>query len=132
MKKPLEVLQSLLRHADEHLIARKMRSHLRSAGVQVVYAALLLYQAYRKPTTPPWAKRMVLGAIAYALAPIDAIPDLSPIIGFTDDLGVLMFGLVSIAGHIDHEVKESARQQLCRWCGEVNQADLDALERKIG
>lgn len=98
----------------------------------MVYAALLLYHAYDRPETPTWAKRMVLGTLAYALAPFDAIPDLAPFFGFTDDLGVLMFGLVSIAGYINEEVKVNAREQVQKWFGTVDIEDLDQVERKIG
>jgi hypothetical protein len=38
-----------------------------------------------------WAKNIILGTLGYLLAPFDAIPDLSPIIGYTDDIGVLSF-----------------------------------------
>lgn len=109
-----------------------LKDYLKQAGTQLVYAVLLLYHAYDRPETPTWAKRMVLGTLAYVLAPFDAIPDLAPFFGFTDDLGVLMFGLVSIAGYINAEVKAHAREQVEKWFGSVNAEDLDQVERKIG
>ncbi|MBK8505548.1 MAG: DUF1232 domain-containing protein [Saprospiraceae bacterium] len=109
-----------------------LKEYLKQAGTQMVYAALLLYHAYGRPETPTWAKRMVLGTLAYVLAPVDAIPDLTPFFGFTDDLGVLMFGLVSISAYINAEVKADARKQVQKWFGSVNAEDLDQVERKIG
>jgi uncharacterized membrane protein YkvA (DUF1232 family) len=132
MKTPVEVFKSFSRKFDQRKVLQQLRQYLRASGIQLVYAVLLLYQAYQQPDTPGWAKRMVLGALAYVLAPIDGIPDLAPFFGFTDDLGVLMFGLVSIAGHINAEVKTKARGQLEQWFGAVNPDDLVEIERKIG
>jgi uncharacterized membrane protein YkvA (DUF1232 family) len=70
-------------------------------GAKTVYAALLMYYAYQRKDTPTWAKRIVIGTLGYLLAPIDAIPDLSPFVGFTDDIGILSLGLVAIAGFIN-------------------------------
>lgn len=81
----------------------------KALGQSLAYTALLLYHTYRKPETPIWAKRVVLGALAYLIAPIDSIPDLTPLLGFTDDMGVLSFALVTIACYVDDSVKEKAR-----------------------
>jgi uncharacterized membrane protein YkvA (DUF1232 family) len=132
MRTPAEFFKEFLYRFDPPVILSLLKIYLKQAGTQLVYAALLLYHAYDRPETPSWAKRMVLGTLAYVLAPFDAIPDLAPFFGFTDDLGVLMFGLVSIAGYIDEGVKASAREQVQKWFGSVNAEDLDQVERKIG
>jgi len=132
MKKPFELMESFLAHFDGATFMKAAKSYLRSSGMQVVYAVLLLYFAYNKPGTPSWAKRIILGAFAYVLAPMDAIPDLSPFLGFTDDLGVLMFGIVSVAGHIDTSVKVEARDKLQDWFGEVDHDEISKVDQKIG
>ncbi|NND33299.1 MAG: DUF1232 domain-containing protein [Saprospiraceae bacterium] len=132
MKRPGEILQSLLQSFDGDSVLLKIKDYLKVAGTQLVYGVLLLFFAHKRSDTPTWAKRMVLGSLAYVLAPIDLIPDLSPFLGFTDDLGVLMFGLVSIAGYINEEVKVNAKTQLNKWFGKVDPNDLTALEEKIG
>lgn len=40
-------------------------------------------------SVPPWRKLLLVGAVAYALVPLDAIPDTLPLIGWLDDVGVL-------------------------------------------
>ena len=132
MKRPVDILRSLLRSFNEEGLLLKIREYLKVAGTQLIYGVLLLFFAHKKEDTPAWAKRMVLGSLAYILAPIDLIPDLSPFLGFTDDFGVLMFGLVSIAGYIDDEVKANAKAQLKNWFGQIDANDLTALENKIG
>ena len=47
---------------------------------------LVLYFAARHPATPWYAKLLVAGIVAYALSPIDLIPDFVPVLGYLDDL----------------------------------------------
>ena len=50
---------------------------------------------------PTKAILLILAAIAYFLSPLDAIPDLVPFVGFTDDVGVLLFVANSAREHIE-------------------------------
>ncbi|MEI7529530.1 MAG: YkvA family protein [Elusimicrobiota bacterium] len=52
-----------------------------------------LYLAARDPRTPWYAKLLVAGIVAYALSPIDLIPDFIPVIGYLDDLILIPFGI---------------------------------------
>jgi len=52
-----------------------------------------LYYAARDPRTPWYAKLLVAGIVAYALSPIDLIPDFIPVIGYLDDLILLPLGI---------------------------------------
>src|SRR5678815_4950434 len=54
---------------------------------------LALYLAARHPGTPWYAKLLVGGIVAYALSPIDLIPDFVPILGYLDDLLLLPLGI---------------------------------------
>jgi len=109
----------------------KLKRFARKAGVKVVYSALLLYYAYRRKETPAWAKRMIFGVLGYFISPIDLIPDLGPIIGYTDDFAVLAMGIVVVAVYINGEVKTKARKQLRRWFGEINEEDIREVESKL-
>ncbi len=131
MQKPKDFLKAWRDKLNEIQVLSELRNGFRLIGVQAVYAALLLFFAYKRSDTPSWAKRIILGSLAYLLAPLDLIPDLSPFFGFTDDLGVLMFGLVSIAGYIDGDVRTKARDQLQGWFGEVSQEDLASVDRQL-
>jgi uncharacterized membrane protein YkvA (DUF1232 family) len=53
-----------------------------------------LYLAARHPQTPWYAKLFVAGVVAYALSPIDLIPDFVPVIGYLDDLILIPLGIV--------------------------------------
>lgn len=98
-------------------------------GVKVVYAALLLFHAYQSKDTPKWAKNVIIGALAYFVSPIDGIPDLTPFLGFTDDMGVLCFGLVTIACYIDKDVREKAKSNLSRIFKNYQETDLVEVDK---
>ena len=53
-----------------------------------------LYYAARHRDTPWYAKLLVIAIVAYALSPIDLIPDFIPVIGFLDEVILLPLGIV--------------------------------------
>ncbi|MFT5999687.1 MAG: uncharacterized membrane protein YkvA (DUF1232 family) [Neolewinella sp.] len=109
----------------------KMKHYAKAAGVKTVYSALLLFYAYKRKETPAWAKRSVVGVLGYLIMPLDLIPDLSPIIGYTDDLGFLSMCLVIIAAFINDEVKGQAREKLTQWFPTIEEADLAEVDDKL-
>jgi uncharacterized membrane protein YkvA (DUF1232 family) len=52
-----------------------------------------LYLAARHPGTPWYAKLLVAGIVAYALSPIDLIPDFVPVLGYVDDFILIPMGI---------------------------------------
>ena len=84
----------------------------KAVGEKTIYSILLMYHAYKRKETPFWARNIIMASVAYLLSPIDTIPDLTPFLGFTDDLGVIMFGLVSISCFINDEVRVQAKDSL--------------------
>ena len=45
------------------------------------------------------------------------LPDVAPLVGFTDDLGVLAMALATVATYITPEIRERARTKLKEWFG---------------
>lgn len=64
--------------------------------------------------TPRHVQAALLGAIAYFVLPFDFVPDMLPILGFTDDAAVLATALRMVASHITPEHREAARAALKR------------------
>ncbi len=127
MKNPFEPFVKLF---SENRFLKKITRYARQAGTKTVYMALLLFYAYRRKDTPGWAKNIVMGALGYLISPLDALPDLTPVLGYTDDVGVLAFGLVVISAYIDGEVQSKARTRLKDWFGEVDSPSLDAVDEE--
>jgi uncharacterized membrane protein YkvA (DUF1232 family) len=63
-----------------------------------------LYLARRDPRVPWYAKLLATGVAAYALSPIDLIPDFVPVIGYLDDLIILPLGILLVIRLIPAEV----------------------------
>lgn len=103
----------------------------KSLGTRLIYSVLLMVYAYKSEKTPAWARRIIQGSMAYLLSPIDSVPDLTPVFGFTDDLGVISFGLVAIACYIDEEVRNHARQKFYALFSNVDVDELDAVDAKL-
>lgn len=102
---------------DKSKIIQYLSAYLGNVSSKFLYIVFLLYYAYSNEKTPGWAKKIILGAIAYVFNPFDAVPDLTPFLGLTDDLGVIAFGLVSIACYIDKQVRQKARLDLISVLG---------------
>ncbi|MCA6123441.1 DUF1232 domain-containing protein [Bradyrhizobium sp. WSM 1704] len=76
--------------------------------------------------TPRHVQASLLGAIAYFVLPFDFVPDMLPILGFTDDAAVLATAIRMVASHITPEHREAARAALKRG---VDEAPLDPSSR---
>jgi len=89
----------------------------RSVAARVPFADELLaayYCAFDRNTPLP-VKATLLGAIAYFILPADAVPDMLPVLGFTDDAAVLATTLKLVAGSIRPEHREAAREKLAEF-----------------
>lgn len=96
----------------------KVLHFAKAAGREVIERALQLYYAAQHAETPAWAKTVIYGALGYFIFPVDTIPDTVPVIGFTDDLGVLIAAITTVAMHVNEDVKDRARKKLKDWFGE--------------
>jgi uncharacterized membrane protein YkvA (DUF1232 family) len=72
----------------------------------------ILYLALRDPRTPWYAKAFVALIIAYALSPVDLIPDFIPVLGYLDDLILIPAGIYLALKMIPYEVLEEYRQKV--------------------
>jgi uncharacterized membrane protein YkvA (DUF1232 family) len=54
---------------------------------------IAVYLASKHPKVPIISKILIIGIIAYALSPIDLIPDFIPVLGYLDDLIIIPLGL---------------------------------------
>ena len=84
-------------------------------GSELLLVALKLFYAWKSDDTPAWAKVVVAGALGYFIMPFDVIPDIIPVMGYTDDIAVMTGALASIAEFIDNDVELKARKKLKEW-----------------
>jgi uncharacterized membrane protein YkvA (DUF1232 family) len=89
---------------------------LAGAAAQIPFAEDLLaaYYSAFDCNTPVQAKATLVAAIAYFVLPFDALPDVLPVIGFTDDAAVLAIAIKLVSDHILPEHRDLARRALKR------------------
>ena len=97
----------------------KFTQFAKSAGREVVEKALILFYAASDPDTPKKAKSVIFSALGYFIMPLDAIPDITPLLGFSDDLGALALALATVAAHIKPEHRKAAKLKTTQWFGEA-------------
>ncbi|MFZ5891984.1 MAG: YkvA family protein [Myxococcota bacterium] len=102
---------------SEHGFWDKVRNFARVAGESVLEPALKLFYASQDSETPAWAKAVIYSALGYFISPLDAIPDVTPIVGYADDLGVLVAALATVAAHIKPQHTQRAKETLREWFG---------------
>jgi uncharacterized membrane protein YkvA (DUF1232 family) len=72
---------------------------------------LTLYLAVRDPRVPWYAKLVAGCVVAYALSPIDLIPDFIPVLGYLDDLILLPLGIALAVRLIPPDLLEEHRKE---------------------
>ena len=105
---------------DRESVRRRFWSKFRRVVSQLPFAEDLLaayYCAFDRQT-PRHVQATLLGAIAYFILPFDFIPDMMPVLGFSDDAAVLATAIRLVSSHITPEHREAARAALKRLDGE--------------
>lgn len=119
------------KYFSEESLWKKIKKFSKTAGTTVVYAVLLLFYVMKSKDVTVKTKVSIAAALGYFILPTDAIFDLAPLVGYTDDLGVLIFALSQVSSNITPEIKEQARNKLSEWFGDINEEELQDLESKI-
>lgn len=95
----------------------KLKKYALKAGEKVICKALELYYVAMSSNTPISLKTAIIGALGYFISPIDVIPDVMPIVGYTDDYGVLLATAATATKYITSDVKKQADGKLKNWFG---------------
>ena len=85
-----------------------------AASLPFVEDLLAAYYCAFDRDTPRHVQATLLGAIGYFVLPFDAIPDMLPMLGFTDDAAVVAGVFRMMAAHITPAHRETARQTIAR------------------
>ncbi|MET0969596.1 MAG: YkvA family protein [Tardiphaga sp.] len=101
---------------DSESVRKQFWRKLKRLAVRLPFAEDLLaayYCAFDKHT-PRHVQAALLGAIAYFVLPFDIVPDVLPVLGFTDDAAILATALRMVASHINEDHREAARRTIAR------------------
>jgi uncharacterized membrane protein YkvA (DUF1232 family) len=104
---------------------KNWRARAEALETQVV----AVYLAYRHPGTPWYAKVLAFLVAAYALSPIDLIPDFIPVLGYLDDLLILPVGVLLVIKAVPPDIMRDCQNRAAelkaagapqfRWVGPV-------------
>ncbi|MDR1406420.1 MAG: DUF1232 domain-containing protein [Tannerella sp.] len=97
---------------DEDSFGRKLKAVAGKLGETVLRPVLTLYYILRDGHVTMRDKAYILGALGYFILPADAIPDFIAVIGYTDDIAVILLLLRHMAGNITPEIRENVETQL--------------------
>lgn len=124
-------IEEYKKHYNEKEFLGKTFKYAKTAGINVVYVGLLLFYTLQNPKLPRKLKNIVISSLGYFILPIDLIPDMIPLAGYTDDLGILMAAIVMVAFYIDEEAKTKAKEKLKDLFGEYDESILEEINKKI-
>ena len=104
------------KYSDESFFD-KITSVIKKAGLTLIYKALQLYYVTENPNCPIRIKAAIFAALGYFISPIDVIPDLTPIIGYSDDAAAIALALAMAQVFIDDRVRQKAKDKLVSLFG---------------
>lgn len=90
---------------------QKIKKYAAVAGRKLAEPALAMYYCMKDKDTPLKAKLTIIGALGYFILPADMICDLTPLIGFTDDLTVIITAYGLIRNYVKESHWQKAREQ---------------------
>lgn len=101
------------------VVRRGFWPKIRKLAVHIPFAedAIAMFFCAFDRETPAYSKAVLLAALAYFVLPTDFIPDVFPVIGFTDDAAVIAAALAVAGRSIQPRHKEQARRMLEKLAG---------------
>jgi len=106
---------------DRESVRRRFWIKLKQVAARLPFTEDLLaayYCAFDKET-PRHVQVALLGALAYFILPFDFVPDMMPVLGFTDDAAILATAIRLVASHITNDHRAAARAALRRGVSET-------------
>jgi uncharacterized membrane protein YkvA (DUF1232 family) len=113
---PAKALVPATVRVNEERVARGFWPKIRKVAAKVPFAAdvLSLWWCAKDPATPTAAKGLLFAALAYFVLPTDAIPDVLPAVGFTDDAAVIAAVLAVIGKNLKPQHRQEAQDFLAK------------------
>ncbi|MGL4262855.1 MAG: YkvA family protein [Afipia sp.] len=107
---------------DPERVRRNFWLKFKRVAAKLPFAEELLtayYCAFDRET-PRHVQAAILAALAYFVLPFDFVPDMLPVLGFTDDAAVLATAIRMVSSHIKPEHREAAHAALTRGLDKEN------------
>jgi uncharacterized membrane protein YkvA (DUF1232 family) len=109
----IQPLNQSVNPAHVHSVKKDFWAKVKETASKVPFIpdAIAMYFCAIDPATPLHAKGIAFGALAYFILPLDVIPDMLAVAGYTDDAAILAAAARALAKH----VTEGHRQKAADW-----------------
>ena len=104
-----------------------MKSRLKEWARAIKRDVHALYLAGRDPRVPWYVKALAIAVAAYALSPIDLIPDFIPVLGYLDDLVLIPLGILLVVWLIPPGIMAEHRERVDKRRQKIEEAKSGSL-----
>lgn len=121
-------------HSEENFW-KKIKKVGSKIGVTPIYLAFLLYHSIKSKSIPIVNKAPIVGALGYFISLIDIVPDVTPLVGYCDDISVIVGALAAIATQITEEIRVEAKASARKVFPEITDEEfsiIDNMYKKSG
>lgn len=110
MKKEERLYEQMQNNASEKDVDR-IRENLggmnRGPVAKIWDKVMALWKFVQDPNAPWTGKVIAIGALIYLISPIDAIPDVIPVLGLTDDVSIIGLAVAKLAADLQKYMKNN-------------------------
>ena len=103
----------------------KIKKYSTKIGAKPIYLILLLY--YYLPKASFVDKAIIVGSLGFLISPLDLLLDTIPIIGFADDIALLLYVYHRVSSHIDNDIKNKAKTKFKSLFENYNDEQIEKL-----
>ncbi len=103
----------------------KIKGSIKKAGLGLIYKALQLFYVAQNPNVPMKIRAAIVAPLGYFISPVDLIPDITPIVGFTDDAAVIAAAMLIAQTYINDDIKQQAKSAIKKFFGDSAVAELE-------
>lgn len=95
----------------------KIKDTAKKAGANLIYDVLQLFYVAQNPNVPMKIRAAMVAPLGYFISPVDLIPDLVPIVGYSDDAAVIAMAIGIAHLYINDEIRQKAKDKLVAFFG---------------
>jgi uncharacterized membrane protein YkvA (DUF1232 family) len=110
---------------SEQGLFQKITGSVKKAGLGLIYKALQLFYVAQNPNVPMKIRAAIIAPLGYFISPIDLIPDITPVLGFSDDAAVIAGAMVIAHLYITDEIRQQAKDKIRKIFGDSAVEELN-------
>ena len=95
----------------------KIKDNVKKAGANLIYDVLQLFYVAQNPNVPMRIRAAMLAPLGYFISPVDLVPDLMPVVGYSDDAAVIAMAIGIAHFYITDEIRQQAKDKLVAFFG---------------